>query len=68
MKAIGGKGGKRGPGIVGKPAAEPLGHQGMWACGQGCFVYFYKIFFGNFLLLLRRGFKSACEATLFSSF
>lgn len=29
MKAIGGKGGKRGPGIVGKPAAEPLGHQGM---------------------------------------
>ena len=45
-----------------QPHRPPL----TWACGQDHFGRFLHKFFGNFLLLLRSGFKSVCEATLFS--
>lgn len=66
MKSIGRKykeilGVSCGLGIVGEqtqPHRPPRSHGGMGACPQGPFCVV-------FWLLLRRGFKSVCEATLF---
>lgn len=70
MKAIAGKykgllGGKSGSAIMGNQG--PLGACWAEGCGQGCRQGCFCICIivsGNFLVLLRRGVKSACEATL----
>lgn len=73
MKAIAGKykgllGGKSGSAIMGNqgPLGACGGGRGQgWrqGCWQGCFCICI-IVSGNFSILLRRGVKSACEATL----